>query len=88
MWSWDWLRRLVDLVGVLVIIVLIASASIQWWRGSKQGGRLVPGLIGILVGGTILLLNNWGALPTRVYTPARWLGIVVLLLGAIALWRK
>ena len=88
MWSWDLIRRLVDLVGVIVIIVLVASASFQWWRGSRQAGRLIPGLIGIAVGGTILLLNNWGLLPTTVYTPARWLGIVVLLLGAIGLSRK
>jgi len=88
MWSWNSIRRLVDLVGVFVIIVLIASASFQWWRGSKAGGRLIPGLIGIAVGGTILLLNNWGVLPTRVYTPARWVGMVVLLLGAVGLFRK
>jgi len=88
MWSWDWIRRYVDLVGVLVTIALIVSASVQWWRGSKQVGQLLPGLMAIIFGGTTLLLNNWGLLPPPLYASARWVGVVVLLLGAIGLCRK
>jgi len=88
MGSWTWMRRWVDLVSVLVIVALIVSAGVQWKRGSKQAGRLLPGLVGAIVGGTILVFNNWGFVPGSLYTPARWIGVAILLLAAIALCRK